>query len=95
MDMSFEILDPTHEEASVEFSLADRPANLRGATIGIISNGKQGTRPFFDSLEDELRNTFGVAEVVRVTKSNYSAPAERTIFDSAKRWSALISGIGD
>ena len=89
-----EVLNPTHEEAVEATTLARRPANLSGATVGIISNGKQGTRPFFDALESELRSR-GVGEVVRVTKPNYSAPAPGEIMDRAREWNALISGIGD
>ena len=54
---------------------AERPLTLVGATVGIISNGKAGTRPFFDHLERLLREEWRVGEVVRLTKGNYSAPA--------------------
>ena len=97
--MSFEVLDPTYSDAgggaAAEFAYAERLSTLAGATIGIVSNGKQGTRPFFAAMEHEFRTTFGVAEVVQVTKSNYSAPAGDEIIDRAKDWTALVSGIGD
>ena len=80
-----ELLNPTHEEAPAEFALAPRLASLEGAVIGIISNGKQGTRRFFDALATELIENFGVAEVVKETKSNYSAPADPDILDRAKQ----------
>ncbi len=51
--------------------------------------------PFFDSFENELKEKFGVAEVVRRTKSNYSAPADAHLVDEAKGWDAVIAGIGD
>ena len=66
-----------------------------GATIGIVSNGKQGTRPFFDALAAELEATHGVGEVVREVKTNYSAPADAALMDRPTKWNALISGIGD
>ncbi len=46
-----EILDPTHEGVSPDFAPASRLKSLDGATIGVISNGKKGTKPFFDALE--------------------------------------------
>ena len=92
--MSLEILNPTHEETIEVTTLADRLPDLSGITVGIISNGKQGTRPFFDALESELRSR-GVGEVERVTKPNYSAPAGDDILDRAQRWTALVAGIGD
>ena len=93
--MSIEILDPTYEGASDQFALAPRLRTLEGATVGIISNGKKNTKPFFDAMEKELLSNYGVAKVVRRTKWNYSAPAEDAIMQEAKTWDALIAGIGD
>ena len=93
--MAIEVLDPTYGDETKEFAPADRLASLKGATVGVISNGKQGTRPFFDALERELLESHGVAEVVRVTKSNYSAPADPDIMDRAREWTALVVGVGD
>ncbi len=52
--MSIEVLDPTHEADAGEFVPARRLATLEGATLGFISNGKQGTRGFFDALQRQL-----------------------------------------
>jgi len=93
--MTIEVLDPTYGDDTNEFALAGRPLSLEGATVGVISNGKQGTRPFFDALERELLERHGVAEVVRVTKSNYSAPANPDLMDRARQWTALVAGVGD
>jgi hypothetical protein len=93
--MTMEILDPTHEGASPDFAPAARLPSLGGATIGVISNGKKGTKPFFDALERELIDKYGVANVVRRTKSNYSAPADADIIEEAKQWHALVAGVGD
>ena len=93
--MSLEILDPTHETDPRDFTPATRLASLAGATVGLLSNGKKGTKPFFDALERELIETHGVAKVVRVTKGNFSAPAEPEIFEQAKQWDALVAGVGD
>ena len=93
--MSIEILDPTYDEATTSFDPAPRLASLAAATVGIVSNGKRGTAAFFDALDAELRDRFDVAEVVRVTKPNYSAPAGDEIMDAAQTWHALVAGIGD
>ncbi len=90
-----EILDPTHEGESPDFAPASRLQSLDGATIGVISNGKIGTKPFFDALEQEFLEKYGVATVVRRTKSNYSAPADAEIMEEAKQWHALVAGVGD
>ena len=93
--MTLQILNPSHEEVVEVTELADRLPDLSGITVGIISNGKHGTRPFFDALADELERSHGVTSVIRVVKPNYSAPAGDDILDEARAWHALISGIGD
>ena len=93
--MPIEVLDPTWGDDQATFAAAAALDSIEGATIGIVSNGKQGTRPFFAALADELTNVHGAAEVVIAVKSNYSAPAEAEVMDRARRWNALISGIGD
>jgi hypothetical protein len=93
--MGIEVLDPGHESAGAPFALAPRLATLEGKTLAILSNGKKGTKPFFDALERELKTRYRVAEVVRFTKSNYSAPAEPPLLRDSARWHALVSGIGD
>ncbi len=93
--MTMEILDPTHEGESLDFAPASRLQSLEGMTIGVISNGKKSTKPFFDAMERELIETHGVATVVRRTKSNYSAPADADIMEEAKQWHALVAGVGD
>ncbi len=93
--MTFEVLDPTHELETHEFTPAPRLANLDGTVIGIVSNGKQGTRRFFDALARELIEVHGAADVVRATKTNYSAPADPEIVERAREWQALVAGVGD
>jgi len=90
-----QVLNPTHEADSPDFALAKRLTGLRGKTVGIISNNKKGTKPFFAAIEKELMETYGVARVVRRAKSNYSAPADAAIMEEARSWDAIISGVGD
>ncbi len=93
--MPFDVLDPTHETDTADFRSATRLASLSGATVALVSNGKKGVRPFFDAFERSLRTEFGVVDVVRLTKSNYSAPAEETLLRGAETWNALVAGVGD
>lgn len=90
-----EVLDPTYDDDAPIYEPAPRLASLESVTVGVISNGKHGTVPFFDALATELRTTYGVNEVVRVTKPNYSAPAGTEILNPARTWHALIAGVGD
>jgi hypothetical protein len=93
--MAFQVLDPTSEAAPPLGELAPRPAALAGKTVGIISNGKEGTSGFFAHLDRLLRAELGAAAVVTRVKSNYSAPADAPILEEAKLWDAVITGVGD
>jgi len=93
--MPLQVLDPTNETAPPVGQLAPRLPILAGKTIGIISNGKQGTHGFFAHLDRLLREQCAVADVVLRQKSNYSAPADPHIVDEIARWHAVVTGIGD
>ena len=93
--MDLQVLDPTNETAAPAGELAKKPGTLRGKTVGLISNGKEGTKTFFTSLDQMLRSEFGVAHVVTLVKSNYSAPADPHIAAEIAGWDAVITGIGD
>lgn len=90
-----EVLNPTHEDRAVAGKRAPRLATVAGATIGIISNGKDQTVPFFDAMERILRDDHRVAEVVRRVKPNYSAPAPDELMAESRGWDAVLSGVGD
>ena len=93
--MTLRVLDPTFEESASGFTLAPRLAGLEGATVGVISNGKKGTVPFFAHLAGLLRTRYGAADVVLRVKGSFSAPAEDAIIGEAAEWSAAIAGVGD
>jgi hypothetical protein len=93
--MVLQVLDPTNETAPPLGRPAPRLASLAGATVGFISNGKEGTKGFFAHLDHLLREQFGVADVVLRVKSNFSAPAGADIVDEIRRWQAVVTGIGD
>ena len=93
--MTICVLNPT-SEAAVEIMLpAPRLTSLAGKTVGLISNGKQGTAGFFAHVDRLLRERYQVAQVVLRIKSNYSAPAEDEIIDEARNWDLAITGLGD
>jgi hypothetical protein len=89
------VLRPDHDDDVAPLDLPHRPRDLTGATVGIISNGKASTRPFFDHLDALLRREWRVADVVRRIKSNYSAPAERDLIAETAGWAVMFAGVGD
>ena len=93
--MTIRVLDPSSEMAAALGETAPRLASLADKTVGVISNGKEGTIGFFSHLSQMLEEDFGVSEVVLRVKSNYSAPANPDIVSEISSWDAVISGIGD
>jgi hypothetical protein len=93
--MILRVFDPTNETKAAAAEPAARLPSLEGKTVGLISNGKEGTKGYFAHLDRLLREDLGVADVVWRTKSNYSAPADRHIIDEIKTWHAVVAGVGD
>ena len=93
--MSYTVLDPTNEIAPAVGLMAPRPVSLAGKTVGIISNGKEGTKEYFAHLERMLKEEFGVGQVVTRIKSNFSAPADPHIVEEISQWHLVVAGIGD
>ena len=93
--MTIRVLDPTNERVAALGQRAPRLASLEGRTVGIISNGKEGTKGYFAHVARMLREEYRVADVVLRVKSNYSAPADPHIVDEIRHWHAVVTGIGD
>ena len=93
--MTILVLDPSSEMAAALRETAPRLESLTDKTVGLISNGKEGTIGFFSHLGQMLEEDLGVSEVVLRVKSNYSAPANPAIVSEISSWDAVISGIGD
>ena len=93
--MTIRVLDPSSEMEAALGETAPRLGSLTDTTVGLISNGKEGTIGFFSHLGQMLEDDFGVSEVVLRVKSNYSAPANPDIVSEISSWDAVISGIGD
>ena len=92
------ILDPTlgHAPATVGAPRAPRPAALSGATLGLLANGKSNGMALLDRIALHLQERHGVAEIVRVAKTNASAPvAEEDAELLAKRCAVVVTAIGD
>jgi hypothetical protein len=91
------ILDPTLGTTGPPAQpRAPRPATLAGATLGLLANGKSNGMALLDRIALHLRDRHGVAEVVRVAKTNASAPVpEEEAELLAKRCAAVVTAIGD
>jgi hypothetical protein len=90
-----ELVDPTYEGDAAPNTVAPRPASLEGRIVGLLSNGKAGVEPLLDHVEAIVRRRWRVADVVRRTKPNYSAPAPAELITELVGWDAVLTGVGD
>ena len=97
--MSSAILDPTglsSRETAPGLTLAARPANLHGARIGLLENGKQNARAFLEDVAALLRDRHGAGEASLRRKENFSQPAPGALVDELSAESdVVVIGIGD
>jgi len=91
------ILDPTlRTSVPAASSPAPRPVSLSGATVGLLANGKSNGMALLDHIAEILRERHGIGEVVRVAKTNASAPVRDDDAEVlAKGCAAVITAIGD
>ena len=90
------ILDPTLRATPPRMAArAPRPPRLSGATLGLHANGKTHGMAFLERVAEHLRARHEVAELVRVTKANASAPARPEDVALLAACAAVVTAIGD
>jgi hypothetical protein len=98
--MASTIMDPTGrakgKTAEAGLALAPRTADLSGARVGLLENGKQNARLFIEEVADVLRERYGAAEVTLRRKEIFSAPAPPELVDELSAASdVVVIGVGD
>ena len=97
--MTSAILDPTGLSSRPEapaFTLAARPADLSGARIGLLENGKQNARLLLEDVADVLRARHGAGEVSLRRKEIFSQPAAPELVEELSAESdVVVIGVGD
>jgi hypothetical protein len=93
--MSIRVLDPTVETALAKAGATTTLTSLAGRTIGLLDNGKLNVRPLLDHMEKLLRSQYGVRDVVRLRKPDFSRPAPAPVLAAMQGCDAVISAVGD
>jgi hypothetical protein len=93
--MGMRVFDPTAEEAPATTAGTPRLQSLAGQTIGLLDNGKFRVRELLDHVEEMLRSQYGVAQVVRLKKPDFSRPAPPAVLAAMQHCAAVISAVGD
>ncbi len=92
------ILDPTLRApvATATAPRAPRKTSLDGVTIGLLANGKSNGMALLERVVERLTTRHAIVEVVRVAKTNASAPVSENDAEMlARRCGAVITAIGD
>jgi hypothetical protein len=93
------ILDPTglgDATAGGGLTLAPRRADLSGAKLTLLENGKQNALLFLEDVGALLRERHGIAEVNVRRKANFAVAEGQDIVDAIRAEAdAVVLGVGD
>ena len=93
------IMDPTgrsKRETKAGLERAQRPADLAGARIGLLENGKQNARLFLEDVAAVLKQRYGAGEATLLRKEVFSAPAPPELIEElSARSDVVVVGVGD
>ena len=93
--MSVRVLDPTVDTSPAKAGATTKLTSLGGRTIGLLDNGKINVRPLLDHMERMLRSQYGVRDVVRLRKLDFSRPVPAPVLAAMQGCDAVISAVGD
>lgn len=90
------ILDPTVGALPDSTELAPRPADLNGAVVGLLANGKRNSDELLEGIYSLLCERYEFKGVVRLNKRDVSRPAPKAIMDQLlAKCDVVITAIGD
>ncbi len=89
-----EVLNPTAEARVQGLPLARRSPNLKGKTLGFLSNRKANAGLLLGYVEELLRQRLGEFEVVHGEKTA-SSPAPEEVLATLSRCDGVITAVGD
>ena len=68
-------VDPTAGGNKTKIPLAQRPIDLVGKVVGLIDNTKEQADVILETIAQELRDRYGVKDVIIERKEAFSKPA--------------------
>jgi len=88
-------IDPTAGTGRARVPLAARPMDLAGKVVGLLDNTKEQGHLILETIGAALRERYGVARVVLLSKEHYSKPATDALIDEmAKEVQVAIAAVG-
>jgi hypothetical protein len=91
------LLDPTGSDRKTGGSdLAQRPASLRGLTVGLLGNTKPNAEVLLAEIADELKGRYDVGEFRSYTKDYFGTPVKTELFDQiVAECDVVVTAVGD
>jgi hypothetical protein len=87
-------LDPRGHVHGVDRQMAHRLDDITGMVAGLLDNGNDTSRFFFDRLAAVLTHTYGVSQVILTTKFTSTKPAEQALIrQMAAEADFLVAGV--
>ena len=89
-------LDPTVEAMPDRTNMAPRPANLDGAMVGLLANGKRNADKLLEAVYTLLDERYELKGAVRVNKGDASRPAPGPVVEELlRKCDLVITATGD
>ena len=88
-------IDPTRGGSKTKLQRAPRPMDLAGKVVGLLDNTKEQADIILETVGEDLRKRYGVADVILVRKEFFSKPATPALIDDmAKKVQVAIAAVG-
>jgi hypothetical protein len=88
-------IDPTRGGSKTQLARAPRPMDLTGKVVGLLDNTKEQADIILQTVGEDLRRRYGVADVVFRRKEYFSRPAAPELIDDmAKKVQVAIAAVG-
>lgn len=91
-----EVLDPTIDSPSSEFSHANRLETLDGLTFGLLSNGKKNSEQLLQYVHEALAEKYDLPSPISDNKGNASRPCPPELLTKmSDECDVIITASGD
>lgn len=88
-------VDPSTGGTKTRIRLAQRPIDLVGKVVGLIDNTKEQADVILETVAKELREHYGVKDVIIERKEAFSKPASPALIDAmAKKVQVAAAAVG-
>ena len=93
--MPITLVNPMNETPRDAAQPAPRLATFEGKKVALLDISKPGGSVFLDRIEQQLKDHYGVAAVIRAMKPTFAKPAPPAVLDALRGVDAVIEALAD